>query len=364
MKKEYLLMLKELLDRYDMPENEKEDILEDYSEMYDNYKERGVSEEEIQEKLGKPKSVIAGLVEGYRRIPKPSDSRHKLIAVSPFISLVVFFVLGFGFGEWVYSWMSFLLIPVTAIIVEMSRSKDPHITTALSPFIATVAFYILGMHYGLWHPGWAVFLIIPILGVFNSRKEMNTLALLTALSPFAAVVAYIYIGELGYYHPGWLILFVVPFVGAIHEKTSKMLLIWLLIAIGVGGYLYLDSSFDFGNYSLLTFAPLALFYLLQSENGLFSPEVPKGYKITVAASVVTYFLVSFLTGAWEVTWLIFFAIPVYAINREVEGSEKQIALTPFIATTIFMLVGFFFSAWAWSWLAFLIIPIWAIIKEA
>lgn len=367
MKNEYLLQLKTLLDRYEMDQDEKQDILNDYSDMYDNWIDRGMSIEEVEEKLGKPKSIIRSLVEGYKKIPKPSDNRTKLIAVSPFISLIAFFVLGFGFNEWVYSWMVFLFIPVIAIIVEMTRDKDPHVTTALSPFAASIAYYILGMQYGLWHPGWIVFIIIPILGVFNSRKDMDFKTLITALSPFAALIAYLYIGEMGYYHPGWLIFLIVPFIGATHEKPfGKALFIMTSIVFGAALYLYIGYEFDEWYLGGFAFLPLIVFYIYNGNIVIFASDedVPKGYKIAVLVSGIAYLIVSLLTQAWLITWLIFLIIPVYAINREVSGNERTIALTPFLSLTIFMLLGYFLGAWAWAWLAFLIIPITAIIKEA
>lgn len=364
MKKEYLSRLKELLDRYDMSDTEKQDILDDYSDMYDNWEEKDMSHDEIVEKLGKPRGIIGSLVEGYRRMPKPADKSAKIIAVTPFIALVLFFIGGFGFDLWWYSWMAFLIIPVTAIIVEMSKSKDPHITTALSPFVATIAFFILGFAYDLWHPGWVVYIIIPILGVFNSREEMPFITLLTALSPFAAVIAYVYLGEMGYWHNMWVVFLIIPFLGGFHEeKAWKKVASSVLIIGGVAAYLYLGDMYNEWLWTGFAFAPLVLFYLLNGNIIIVDKNAPKDYKVLVVATVVAYAAVSLLTQAWVITWLIFFAIPLYAINKETEQPEKTIAFTPFIATTIFMLLGFFFGIWAWAWLAFLLIPVTAIIKS-
>ena len=95
-----------------------------------------MNDDEVEEKLGRPNKIIGSLVEGFKRVPRPVDKRTKLISVMPFISLVIFFVLGFAFDGWTYSWMAFLLIPMVAIVSEMGRESNPHISTALSPFIA------------------------------------------------------------------------------------------------------------------------------------------------------------------------------------------------------------------------------------
>ena len=58
MKTDYLSKLKLLLDQYQMNDTEKADIMNDYSEMYDNWVEYGMNEEAVEEKLGKPEFII------------------------------------------------------------------------------------------------------------------------------------------------------------------------------------------------------------------------------------------------------------------------------------------------------------------
>ena len=365
MKHEYLSRLKELLDRYDVSDQEKQDILDDYSDMYDNWEQKDMSHDEIVEKLGKPRGIIGSLVEGYRRMPKPKDGSERIIALSPFVALVIFFIAGFGFNEWVYSWMAFILIPVTAIIVEMGKSRDPHITTALSPFITGIIYYILIIEYQLWHPGWLVFLLIPVLGVFNSRKTMSFLTLLTSLSPFAAVLAYVLLGEEGYWHNMWVVFLIIPFLGSLHQKeTWKKVFTIIYYPAAVVAYLYLGDMTGNWVFPAAVFLPIIAYHIITGDIQIgIESDAPRDYKIVSVVTIVLYIAVSVLTNAWLITWLIFFIIPVYAIRKETEEPEQTIAFTPFIATTIFMLLGFFFGVWAWAWLAFLIIPVVAIIKS-
>ena len=366
MKTEYLKILRELLDRYQMEEEEKQDIVNDYNDMYENYLDYGMTDFEVQDKLGKPKSIIGSLVEGYKRVPTKTTKSSKLIAIMPFISLVIFFIAGFVFEAWAYGWMAFLLIPVVAIVSEMGVKKGNHVTTALSPFAAVIVFFILGFGFNLWHPGWVVFLIIPVLGIFNSRDGMKPIELLTALSPFIALLAYVFlVVEYELWHPGWTVFILIPAVGLLNEKNvGKMLLSELLLLGGTAAYLYLGYTYqDMWGYAALTFLPFAAYSMYIGNVSLWDEDIPNGYKIVILASLITYFAVSFISGWWAITWIIFLAIPVYAISRETKGSERFIAITPFVAVTIFMLLGFIFGAWAWAWIAFLIIPISAILKS-
>jgi len=364
MKDNYLKELRGLLDRYQMEENEKVDIINDYDDMYNNWIDQGMDTDEVEAKLGEPRKIIGALVEGYKRVKKPEPKGQKIIAVSPFIALVIFFVGGFAFDRWDISWMAFLIIPVIAIVVEMGSNKDEHLTTALSPFIASVAYFVLGYFYGYWHPGWLVFLIVPIIAIFNSRKEMNGLALLISLSPFAALIAFFILGEQGYWNPGWLVFLATPMLGILVEESfGKKVLYEALMILGIVGYLYIGDTYNEWGYALFAFAPIVIAALFMKDIVIGVEGATKEYRILVLVSASIYILLGVLFGLWGFAWVVFFIVPVYAIYTETSGNERVIAITPFIATTLFMALGYFFGIWEYAWLAFLIIPVTAIIKE-
>jgi len=364
MKSKYLEDLSILLDDYQMDAFEKQDIISDYSEMYDAWVDKGLYEEEVEKKLGHPRSIIKDLTEGHRKVERPLPGSEKVIALSPFVATIIFLILGFGFDLWHPGWMIFLIIPVIAIIMSMGKTKEDHLTTALSPFGATVIFLLLGFMFDLWHPGWMIFLIIPVLGIWNSRYTMRKIDLLTALSPFVAVIAYTILGFNGYWVEGWVVFMIIPMFGILNYPNKKVMLLWELLLIGgVAGYLYiglyLDSTWQ---YAWLAFIPFALFSLYKSDWNI-DGDIPNGYRIVIASSLLAFLAVGFFFHAWVISWLFFLAIPVYAITTEVGNKEKLVALSPFIALVIFMLVGYFFNLWHLSWIAFLIIPMTAIIKN-
>lgn len=369
MKKDYLKRLRDLLDFYQMEENEKQDIINDYDDMYEGYRQKGVDDEDIEEKLGSPRSIIGQLTDGYKRASKPQSKSSKVIALTPFISLIVFMILGVGYSYWEYAWMSFLLIPVTAIILEMGKAKDLNVLTALSPFAVSVVYFVLGMEYSLWHPGWLVFLFIPVIAILVNSKELKLFELLTALSPFAAVTAFIFLGEAGLWVPGWVVFMIIPVLGALNEKVLyKLVILELLLGVGIIGYLYIGYTYtDAWNYALLAFIPIIIYAIINRNIVIyrndFSEKIPMGYQITIAITIITYIVLSLLTQAWVITWLILLVIPVYAIQRETKNQERIIALSPFVAVALFMLIGYYGNVWEWAWLVFLIIPMTAIIKS-
>jgi len=374
MKEQYLKELRGLLNLYNMDRTEKDDIISDYEEMYDNWTDYGMSDEEVETKLGEPSSIIGELVEGYRKIKTPgsskelSGSRTKIIALSPFIALILFFIGGFGFNGWAYSWVAFLLIPVIAIISSMA-GKEEHLLTALSPFIAVVGYGILGFFYGFWHPGWLIFLIIPVIAIVTERKTMKLFEFLTALSPFVAVsVFFIFFATNDLWVPGWLIFLIIPALGILNEKRFAKVLLWESLLLGGAlGYLYIGEVYSSYDWALLAFAPLALYSFFSSDSNIF--DMPWRYRFVVIGAALGYVALGLLSDTigynmWGYAWLLFLIIPVYAILTEVKGNEKIIALMPFISVFLFYTLGYFFGWWAYSWLAFLLIPMVAIIKEA
>ncbi|AIO18591.1 hypothetical protein KQ51_00711 [Candidatus Izimaplasma bacterium HR1] len=366
MKTNYLNELKLLLDNYSMSENEKDDIISDYNEMYDNWRDYGMGEEEVEEKLGKPSTIIKELVEGYQTIKhvthsKRSKKNGKLIAITPFISLVIFFILGFGYEGWTYAWLVFLIIPVSAIFLEMDN--EPHKLTALMPFICLITFFILGFVFDLWHPGWLIFIAIPLVAIVTERKSIGFLNTLVSLSPLVALVAVLYIGlEMGMWVPTWTIFLIVPALGVLNIKSKFKILLWeVLIIGGTAAYIYYGYTFDSWNLALLAFIPLVIFGVLQDDEGI--TKMPKEYRILTLGVIASFFILGFLTGMWGYVWIVFLVIPVFAILKETKGNERVIAITPFIAIVIFFTLGYFLDLWAYSWIAFLIIPVTAIIKE-
>jgi len=364
MKNSYLEELRDLLDNYKIEQTEKDEIISDYNEMYDGYSDKGFNDTEIIDKLGSPRSIIRELTEGFKKVEKPLPGGEKLIALTPFIALISFFILGFGFNLWHPGWIVFLIIPITAIIVEMGKTRDEHLSTALSPFFTTLLFLYIGFYHNLWHPGWIVFIIIPMLGIWNSRRTLTFLDLIVSLSPFFAVISYVYLGLQGYWKEGWVVFLIIPMLGILNEKNFFKMLFWeLLFIVGIAGYLYVGYTYpDMWAYGLLAFSPIIIFGIITGNITIGLKEVPRNYQIVIVLSTALFLFVGFILGEWGVAWMAFLFIPVYAINKESPKKDRLIATTPFIALVIFFILGFFFDLWAYSWMAFLLIPMVAIVK--
>ena len=368
MKAKYLEELRFLLNRYSMSEIEIDDIVNDYNEMYDNWLNSGMVEEEVEDKLGAPSEIYRELVEGYQTVEKTqrvkrSRKNDKYIAITPFISLVAFFIIGFAFEGWAYGWLVFLLIPMTAIVLEVS--KGDHKFTALMPFIAGIIYFYFGFVHNIWHPTWLVFMIIPITAILTDRKSIGTFESVIALSPLVILVVFLYLGfENSLWVPAWTLFLIITLLGSFKEKNKLKMLVWnITILGGVAGYLYIGYTYGEWGYALLSYIPLVIFGIIQGEITV-QFQTGKDYIFVSVVAATAFFVLGYLTGDWGYWWVVFLAVPVFAILKETKGNERSIAIMPFISLVIFFTLGWFFGLWAYAWLAFLLIPVVAIIKES
>lgn len=84
--------------------------------------------------------------------------KKKIVAITPFISLIAFILLSY-FGYAHPGWVVFLLIPVVPFLVGIERIKFSY------PLIIAVIYVVFGLVTKFtwrWHPGWVIFLTIPI----------------------------------------------------------------------------------------------------------------------------------------------------------------------------------------------------------
>ena len=309
--------LEEALKEAGVDKTTRKDIIEDYENIIDEALMNDEDEALFIEKLGKPRMIVKNLL----KTTKVNGKDSKLIAISPFIALILFFFLGFSFDAWHPGWLSFLLIPITAITLE-SRGFDRII--ALSVFVILITFMLLGTYFMLWHPMWALFIYIAGLGFLSDKKAIIKLFGVYTLFGVTAFIFYeLLLSPEHLYH----LLFLVP--------------------IPIFGVLSGSISITIKYYG----------------------EVKTSYILAIAGLILLIVLIylglGYFYGLWHPAWIVFLLIPVITIaftqwqSKEIEW----VPYMPFIALWIFILWGHYGNAYHYSWLAFLIIPIVAILEE-
>lgn len=360
-KNEYLRELKVIFKKNNVDSKETEQIIADYEELFNEGLDQGLTEEEVVLKLGKPKDVYKSLKQDLKYKMKYEG---KAVGLMVFFALILFFVLGQGFGLWDYSWLSFILIPITAIIVSV---KGKNKFTGLSVFLSIIIFYVFGMEFGLWHPLWLVFLTIPITGIVVNVEKKHVLV---ALMPFLSIIIYILVSYIYpfFYKLGWPLFFLTPIVASFTKPHTKVK-IWTGIILILSVALYTALSLKYDNWRLTL-----LVYLIPFFYALFTKQILINFPIKYLLKrpyllalliiiIVSYFALSIIFSGWTWTWTILLFIPMLFIYAE-EKFKNIISYMPFISVILFYLLGYFIDdGFSWSWLFFFLIPITAIITD-
>jgi hypothetical protein len=368
MKTEYIKQLRERLLDYNISDELLEFILDEYEHKIESYKEKHLSDAEIQKIIGDFRYEVNCLVEKYnlKLIEEESKQKNKIIALTPFVSIIVFFILGFGFELWNPGWLVFLLIPIVAIMTNVFHKEPMNAMIAISPFLVVIAYLSIGFALDVWHPTWLVFLLIPIMGIFSGFKTMRFISFLTAISPFISLVAYILLGYFfNLWNSAWIVFYLVPIFGVLHEKKLYKLIIFeasLLISAFFALYVI-----EFTGYWGLSFVavlfPLIVFIIFGEDSVLKLDKTTSFSFLIFVTLFIVYLLSGLIYQAWGYMWMIFLIIPMYEIIRQSPNNLKYVSITPFIAVIIFFSLGYFFGLWHVSWLAFLLIPITAILDK-
>lgn len=232
----------------------------------------------------------------------------------------------------------------------------------LLPFISTIVFVILGVEYGLWHPAWLVYISIPLLGALLHSKTLKDRVINT--SPFISIIIFILLGYLnGSYHPAWLVFMWMPVSRLLFDAFKEKILGILLIGISV--YIYIQEPNNPILYILLTVLLFA-FGVLSFDIIVKLPKYIPFHKLILWISlIILYAYIGVEFGFWHPAWLIFLLIPMFEILSN-QIKQKRIRLSPyipFIATILFFIIGDYFQRYIYAWLVFLLIPIVSILEQ-
>lgn len=316
-KETYISELNELLVEYQVSQEDITDVLVDYEQMYDDALDRGLTDNEVYQLLGNPEIVINELRDTLT-LKRQKQYKTKFIALTPFIAVITFMVVGLTTGIYHPTWLIFLIIPMSAIILN---TKDKEKIVALSPFVALIFFITVSFFTETWQPTWLIFLIIPLLGMLYSKNNLKKIISIGSL--LIAIAFYLYMG-------------------------------------------YIQDSFDYGALGFILPIAVAILYGDISIS-VFKKDPYERQQVLILLSVIILSIVIFLGvgfvfQGWAYAWMVFLFIPMASIYL-FDRSRKVTPFMPFIAVIIFFSVGYFFSLFELSWIAFLLIPIVAVIEN-
>ncbi len=105
--------------------------------------------------------VAAIVIDAVRK----KDVSGSIIGLTVVAAVVVFFILSFAYHAWSVSWLVFLAVPLTAMIIDISKKKDPYGAVGIVAMLAVAAFMLMGTYLDNWHIAWLVFLLIPVTAI-------------------------------------------------------------------------------------------------------------------------------------------------------------------------------------------------------
>ena len=95
-----------------------------------------------------------------------NKAKDKIIAITPFIALIAFFLTGkFVDKAWTWNWSFFLLIPLVCIILNLNFKKPKKIFSSVLSLIVVAGYLVTGIVYNCWNWNWIMFFVFPIIWI-------------------------------------------------------------------------------------------------------------------------------------------------------------------------------------------------------
>ena len=108
-------------------------------------------------------------------VSKRENKLDSLVGLVAVLAAGAYFILGFAFHLWHPGWMVFLAIPVAGIIADIvTKRKDiSGSIVGIVAMVAVVVFFLLGFLLHIWYIAWVVFLIIPITAIILNMVKIS-----------------------------------------------------------------------------------------------------------------------------------------------------------------------------------------------
>ena len=356
----YLELLKERLMDYQIDDNFLLKILSEYKDKIYNLENNNY--DNIINELGNPCEKVNQIVDEYNLKLKENEGKETstIISIVPFISLVSYLILGFGFDFWHPGWLVFAIVPLVVLVFTVFDDNLISGLLAIIPFIIIISYFFVGFYLGIWHPTWLIFLLLPLIGTFTNYKKMSLKSFLFVLSPFVALILYIVLGSVFHlWSRSWVVFLLVPMLGVLQDERINRIIIYeiaLLLAV-ILGVIFPDITSSWG-YSFFGLLIPAFVFIIYGEDSIikFSKETIIDWLVFLGLAIV-FLVFGIVFKAWAYIWMVILIFPAYEIIKQSPDNAKFYYIVPFISIVIFYSLGYFYNLWKYSWLAFILIPI-------
>jgi len=348
--KTYIKKMKERLEDHQISQDLLDEIIEDYRQRLENNDSSLLPVEEEVENIIKKYDL--------KLIEHTEKDITTIIAFVPFVSIVSYLVLGFGFDFWHPGWLVFILIPILVMLFSVFHDDIISGILALIPFFIIFTYFFIGFYFHIWHPTWLVFILLPVIGIFSHHRRKNIKFLLFSLSPFITITLYIILGIYGHmWNRAWVLFLLVPMLACLEETNKKRLLICVLslFLAMVLGFIIPYITDDWGLSFLVLLIPSFVFLSL-GENSVirFSKDTTMDWLLFLFLAT-SYLLLGIFMDGWAYGWMLIMILPIYEIVKQSTEHFKFYYIMPFISIAIFFTLGYFFNLWLIGLSAFILI---------
>jgi hypothetical protein len=230
-------------------------------------------------------------------------------------------LIGFGTGAWHPGWLVFLGIPIAGVLFEDVGEWK---VLALSPFISVIVFFLIGHYLGRYDLSFLVFFSIPALGLVGKKRFIDRISLVGFIVLPLIYLAVQFNNPIQY---GWVILsplIVLAFLsGAIQVQVDFLSKgredfgrrLGFLIATSISlliVYLVIGLLTNAWHpwWVLVMIVPMVLIYLIDDE------DRSNFVAYTPFIAVMLFFLVGHYFNLYHLSWLFFLMIPIAGVLKE------------------------------------------------
>jgi len=353
----YIKSLKAELNRYELSNRERSQMVSDTLKTIETLKQTEQDEAAIIEQLPSIQSFKQTLSNSYPlkdRLPMANFLNRVIF----FGGILAFFIAGFFFSAWHPAWIVFILMPILIAFVELLNDPDQPISSLISVFGGVVAFGVLAFITGV-HPAWVLLLLIPAGPIYNSKNSFTNqavmMALLTPLLTIPITVVFVYLERQALPILTFNLLVLLPLHHIKHHPRSTFLDITVLTTIG----LTIMLSYTLNNPLHALYALSLYLFIAVSHRPLGKLHEAFNHMSLYVFILCTYLIILTLyltVFTLPQAFIIIFIWPILwrLINRK--SMALKFLIAPIILGVYYGL-GVFLNIWHPTWLIIVLIPI-------
>lgn len=102
---------------------------------------------------------------------KKNRIKGKICAITPFICVIAYVLMGTLANLWHPGWIVFFLIPAVPTILYSHKNNVQSYIVDVICMLIFIGYFVVGFVFKIWHPTWVAFLLIPVLHILFDKDK-------------------------------------------------------------------------------------------------------------------------------------------------------------------------------------------------